>query len=414
MNNLLNSIQGADNDSSWSGNDEALAIEVEDNTIAFGHSLEAATDHLDEVDQVTAAAASIEASMAHGLATLEGSSDYAAVVKSTFSAIASPANAIGLSLDGAGCTVESANDYYSHDDAKNAINSIEVSLDTITAAIAKAGRIAIDVIIKLWKTLLSLVYSKKKQAQKILTRIEDMEGKFEKKNSNFMSESIGNYFAIKSKYDVKNVMTVLNSATALVKTCDKMNSEFKSVLGKLKGTREAQGLDLIKGISDTMSSINSSSTVSTDDGWGVVKFNGFVSDKTIDYRTKENNGKYALKFSVLKSKNASGATTDSSIDVLDLGVLKGIAKECVVLANEIEKQKALENKINSFGKESEAVLDAAQGGGSDSEIKAGVQQLKVITSLYSSFFKAAPAVASESMSAGIFFLGAQLGQYKKS
>lgn len=416
---LLNKIAG---DTYETISDQDLNLELAENESVFRMTTEDCNDHINDMESVLMTEDIVNQNVRNGLATLEGSNDYNAVVKAAFAASVAPADLLGLDFAQAGCTIEGSDDFLSYESAVAAVNTIEGAMDTVTGAIAKGFRQSVAFLVKLWKSLLSLVFSKKKQAKKFQDKISEMEGKFEKKNTNFASETIGNNFSVGGKYEFANVGKTMVQATNLIKSCSKMDDALGAAISGLSSDRAASASSIGTAIAKTFSDISAKTDVSKENGWDISKIKGFISGKSIDFRTKENNGVVAFKYSVNKFQKEKGKSNENSITVLSLNELSGVAKECVILADAIETQKAVSSKIDRFGLTSEKKLNTfteAAGKALDavdksSTVKDNIQTLKTLTSLYSSFFKTAPAIASETLSASLFFIGAQLGQYKKS
>lgn len=168
MDSILNSIT---NSTEQDLSDEtvynlgAMTLEQESDHIMYSIMEEEIDDDARYSKELAGSRSSIHSTMERGKASLESCSDYRAVVSATLNYVAEAADNINLDLTMSGSTIECATDYYSYIEAKDSINSLELSIDQITDAISTAWKKALEAAIKFWDFLMGLIGREKKESE---------------------------------------------------------------------------------------------------------------------------------------------------------------------------------------------------------------------------------------------------------
>ena len=166
---------------------------------------------------------SIHDIMDEGMATLESSDDYRAVVAGVNAIAGARAEDIGLQLSACGCTIENNTDFYSYEDASKSIQSIELSMDVIYDNIAAGLDKSRAMLKKLWDLLMDGLKRLRKEAELftkfisklILKQDEDLFEKGYNKKGKIKSTLIIKEFGHNGKDVVDNVREVIVNTTKL-------------------------------------------------------------------------------------------------------------------------------------------------------------------------------------------------------
>lgn len=281
---------------------------------------------------------SIHDIMDEGMATLESSDDYRAVVAGVNAIAGARAEDIGLQLSACGCTIENNTDFYSYEDASKSIQSIELSIDVISENIVAGLAKSKDMVMKLWDLLMAGLKRLRKEAELftkfisnlILKQEEDLFEKGYNKKGKIKSTLIIKEFGHNGKDVVDNVKEVIVNTTTLASVLPIAIGDISNLIKNYAASYDVKKADeaynrLIKLMT---TGVNSGAGVAGKDTY-YCGSNNFIVKCSISNKTLK-------PYFGLKESKGFEVSTESEFDVIPLNDLEHINSDIKTMLKNIE------------------------------------------------------------------------------